>query len=425
MDQLLNRRWLLIAIAVLVILLAGALIWFNWGNDLPGVSVIDSGEFPLADSQEVPGAQSLFPDNTNPNNTSSSTTGIDSEGGASFSDFGLVSGKFKQIISAPIASATIFPQISNTIYYLDQATGNLYKSSLIGEGQERLSLTTLNNLRRVWWWGTNAEPAAIVGQEIAGQINLISASLQTASGTDQKISDFSGPMVPNNFYTFSVNPKRNKIVALGREKNLVSAYLINGNFNKPEKILGLSFGDWRLSWPEENLIAFETRPSSLIPGALYLLNLKTKSFDQIIAGSLGLTSTVSPNGLWVIYSESRDGKVLTYLLNLKQKTKTLLTFSTIADKCAWTSDGAVVYCAAPNTVTSSDYLDSWFKGTISSNDNFWMVNVASSSAKMVADTAKNSLFDVYKPFLDDSNETLFFTNKKDSSLWSFDVREGF
>lgn len=430
MDSAINRRLILVAIIIVAILLIGGLFLFLPRNtaNTPNTQTPLGEVFPSGDSRPITNqGQETFPPLANDVITIATSSLINSNtaeqlGGNDFIGTTPYDGRFKNIVSTPIAAATILPNATNTILYIDQASGNIYSTSLVGGVGERLSITTITGVREVVWGKEIDKLNLIIGQD-----NLLGRTFSLFYPSDDvtnNLLNFTSSST-NQYYNFTVNPNANKIISLARTSDGVGVYESNFKLIKPTLITTLLFGDWRLSWPNPDIVALETKPSALVPGSLYFLNLKTKSLTKILGGLSGLTSLVSPNNNYIIYSNNSSSGLETYLYDLKNKQVKLLPFATLADKCVWSHDSKIIFCASPTTLPRGQYPDDWFKGIISTTDDFWRVETSSSTAKLLAPGSSIGPFDASYLLIDNANETVLFTNKLDSSLWSFDVRESF
>lgn len=415
-----NKRVIFVALGIVVIFIfiLFALVLRPSSNQTP-ITTESDGFFPSGDSQSIPitnlpALQELLSVSLNSESATSSQIGV---------NYSLAGSRFKKLVAEPVVSAAWLIGSDDAVVYLDQASGNLYQVSLLNGGRDRLSFTTYNGPSDVIWGGNINEPRAIIKHSLGGP-TFSAARLVVSSSTDS-LWEFLANEVPDNSYAFTSSPNGQSLFYLTKSTSTVLGVKSDWQFNNQEQFIKLVFGDWQINWLSDNLISFQTKPSALVSGSLYLLDLKIKKFNKILGGINGLLSKVSPNGQMAIYSGVESGKTIVKILDLKTKDSSLLPFSTLADKCAWSHSSENIYCAVPNNFSDQQYPDRWFKGLTSFNDDFWKIDAASGTAKIIADTAKTNAFDADKLFTDNNDETLFFINKKDLSLWSFDIRESF
>ena len=85
------------------------------------------------------------------------------------------------------------------------------------------------------------------------------------------------------------------------------------------------------------------------------------------------------------------------------------------EKCIWGLGSLYIYCGIPSSIGNTE-PDSWYQGLTSFNDNFIKINPQDGSNTTIGQPSEG--IDATHLFLDDKEQTLFFTNKKDSTLWS-------
>src|SRR3989338_8439195 len=107
-------------------------------------------------------------------------------------------------------------------------------------------------------------------------------------------------------------------------------------------------------------------------------------------------------------------------LDLKTKELKQIPLAIIPEKCVWSKKEAnEVFCAIPKFIEKGTYPDDWYKGIISFEDNLLKINLS---------TLKTSSFSLTDPIdamwllLPEDESKIFFTNKKDGSIWKADLR---
>jgi hypothetical protein len=103
-----------------------------------------------------------------------------------------------------------------------------------------------------------------------------------------------------------------------------------------------------------------------------------------------------------------------------------VALQTLPEKCVWKKDNIYIYCAIPSVFPSGEYPDSWYQGISSFNDNIWMVDATTgkSTSVFVPGSLTIKLLDMTNLTLSPAEDFLFFINKRDSSLWAFDLSGG-
>jgi len=322
--------------------------------------------------------------------------------------------KLFHLTNNAIAGATATSTANGSyIRYIERATGHIYEISPQGENGNRLSNTTILKSFESFW-SPQADKMVINYFGDNGISNYYSARLATSTGA------ISGVFLPQDTAAVAVSPLEEKIFYLKwAEKGAVG---VSADFEnkKQQNVFNLPFGWFNASWPSANIISLLTRPSAKAEGFLYFFDLKAKKLEKMIGGMNGLTALASPNGEKIIYSFSANKGIQTNVASKEDKTADSFALTTFPEKCVWSkASGNIVYCAAPNGLPEADYPDEWYQGIISFNDSIWMMDLSTKEAYVLK---TDSGADVINPFLTPDENYLVFTNKKDLTLWSLELR---
>jgi hypothetical protein len=152
------------------------------------------------------------------------------------------------------------------------------------------------------------------------------------------------------------------------------------------------------------------------------LNVSNGTLTKIFGGVSGLTTLANHDGSMVLYSSSSSSGPKLGLLIVSNHTTTDLSTYGLPEKCVWSADNINIYCAVPNNINGGDYPDSWYKGQTSFDDHFVIINSNTSSVTNIADSSDGTPLDGTYLFLSRAENQLFFINKKDSTLWSLDLK---
>lgn len=172
----------------------------------------------------------------------------------------------------------------------------------------------------------------------------------------------------------------------------------------------------------KNLVAY-TPASAEIGGYVFLIDGKTGLFTRLLGPITGLTALPSPSGGSVLYSYVADGAIHLSLIDTATRQTTTLPVATQAEKCAWTADNKSVYCAIPKTIPSGTLPDDWYQGAVSYTDRIWRIDLENRFATLVVDlsTLAKQPIDGVSLSIDPKSEMLVFMNKRDGSLWAYDL----
>jgi len=380
-----NRKKIIIIVsAVILIILGLILIYFLFFRGGPAAEQGIIGRlFPAAEEKEQPGAETI-------------------------SGIGQKEEKIKKslIQLTTVAVSGLKPVANSRVRYLEKATGHVYEISGDGEERIRISNTTIPKIFDVFWSADAGK--AILGIFEDENIRYFSA---TFTGTSTR-----GVFLPSNINLGGYAPKKDRFLysaAINGHYSLIAADPAN---LQQTKIYSTTFGDFLISWPAENAISLLTRPSGTTEGYLYKINPQTGVFSKIIGGLKGLEALWSPDGEKILISQTSGARITSHVISVQGK-EISQGPKTSAAKCAWTSattTASIIYCGVPAFFPAGVYPDDWLKGKISFNDRLFKINTALPEA---GEILTEQTFDIEKIAVDQENRYLYFTDKKDETLW--------
>lgn len=154
----------------------------------------------------------------------------------------------------------------------------------------------------------------------------------------------------------------------------------------------------------------------------YAYRVGENSLQPLVGDVQGLTFLPHPVSPAYLYGESA-GSLSLFARFGTSSTNVLLPVRTIADKCVWSPLGtAVAYCAVPQQLPPSNFLDLWYRGETHTSDAWWRVDVSANSAEPLYSSA-NARFDVEDPMINESGTYIAFRNAIDKTLWLLRVAE--
>ncbi len=295
--------------------------------------------------------------------------------------------------------------------YFKRAGGNLFENEFTGANETRVSNITIPAILDVQW--TPSKAYAIISFYADGNKKRISSHY---TGTSTVSSSF----LPSNIEEITASLVDDMIaytVLTEGETVLFTARPDNTNIRK---ILTLPAPDFELSWPVANTVAIKQKSSAYAPSILYTLNPSSKLLTRVLDEKMGLDTLWSSSaGSEFLYMETeREGtRAVLHVTSLKENTATDLPVITLPEKCAWApASKNTLFCAVPESLPKGANLpDEWWQGVISFNDGLWQINTATGERQQILPTRQ---LDAINLFLSKDESFLFFTNKKDGSLWS-------
>lgn len=332
----------------------------------------------------------------------------------------------------PTPTEEIIVEDAIAIRYMEQSTAHIYETYTDSLIETRISNTTIPRIYDTYW---NLNGESLVFRYLEDGTNKIQTYLATLSSpsvfaeggsseSPSMLKDLKGNFLVEGIADISVSPDKTRFFTL--EPVVGGVVGITEDFigGTKSQVFESSLSEWLSFWPNSTTITLTTKPSGLVPGYMYSVDVNKKSFDKVLGGIVGLTTKMSPDGKKVLYSASVANGVRLYSYDLNTKSITDLGMSTLPEKCVWSKDSITVYCAVPKSFSSGTYPDVWYQGRVFFEDVLWSMNLDTSVYYTLIDPSDvlNTSIDMTNLFLDGGEKYIFFTNKKDGILWSYRIQ---
>jgi hypothetical protein len=322
------------------------------------------------------------------------------------------------------------------VRYMERESGHIYELAFNENIPKKISNTTITRIHDSSFNNTN-NTIFLRRLDEDNNVQNIYAILQEKAPTtspaaliEAVVGKLSQSLLSAGIKEFAVSPNRNKIFYLtefgedyvGTTEDFSSKLGVN-----KKQVFSSPLREWLIQWPKDDTLFFNTKPSVSVPGFLFSQNLNKTGFTKILGDINGLTSNVSPDGKRLIYSESIEGGLKTYIYNLETRRGSVWSLATMpSEKCLWGGIGQdILYCAVPSPLPPAEYPDAWYQGIISFDDELWRVDTKTGNAELLVDRAtldRSGGVDAINLVLSPREEYLLFTNKKDSSLWQIKIK---
>lgn len=412
------RRYLIIAgVVVLVILLGVAAYFLFFKPKAPGITTTPGN--PFGEGGDYTGGGT----GTNSGGNSSGEAGTE------------VAPHFFKITDGPVAYGTLARSISRievvetgsgtstgtttrTVFdtearYVERASGNVFTYEFNKRALTRISNKTLPGVEEASWapsgslaflrflstnenGADNIDTYALkVGEEDGGYFLETGLSQVLVSGSSTVIT-----LLPSSTGSIATSAR------------------IDGA--SPKTLFTSALSALRIFSSGSGIIT-ATNASAQVDGFAFLVSA-TGSFERILGPLRGLTVLPSPSGKSVLYSYVSGSNVTGGVLNLATRTATTLPVAVLPEKCVWAADEMAVYCAIPRA-TATGWPDAWYQGTASFSDRIWKIDMAARVAALIVDpvAVANVPIDGVSLAVDQKEDVLIFTNRKDGSLWAYDL----
>lgn len=195
-----------------------------------------------------------------------------------------------------------------------------------------------------------------------------------------------------------------------------------GGKNQRTLISDLKFRDIILKWPAVNNIALIGKPSGLVAGGLWYLDVRNLNIRKIIGDFFGLEALFSPDGNGFIYSYTgQNGKnPALAVYDKKGNQKIINNVSTLVDKCAWVKDLINIYCAVPKSWPDFAVLpDDYYKNAFLTNDDIWKINAETGEKTLIFEY----IGDISNLAVSSDESVLFFISKENQFLYKLNIKQ--
>lgn len=364
---------------------------------------------------------SLFPSSGGNNGAPDNTGSGGAQGGNLQNQPGgnaLSGNGLRQLTTTPVAGFMgTTTQDGYVIRYVDRTTGNVFEIS--NTGSKRLTNTTIPAVYEALWSSDGGTVALRylteddVIKTYIGHVVLSASSTATAV-----IGSLEGDYLVDDIPYMTRNADDSALIYLVPAGTGVTVHQSPFDASKDKVLFNSPFSEWMLSTSLDGSVTATTRASGNADGFAYAVS-KGGTFSKLLGPLRGLTTLVSPSGTAVLYSESDDNGVSTRLSDMENRLTLNLSINTLPEKCAWSLyDTAMLYCGVPKKFDDGTYPDAWYQGNVSFDDNIWEINTGTNEVRTIASPPANTPADVTKPMVSADGSTLYFINKKDSTLWS-------
>jgi hypothetical protein len=336
--------------------------------------------------------------------------------------------KLRQISTTPIAGVGASSTASSSLVrYMDRGTGHVYEVDSLLPEAKKLSNTTLPKIYEAYWnKNLNALVLRYLRNETDTITNFYAEVRSTGTSTTETPFEVKGRFLVPDIQQVAISPMGNRIFTWNIENSRGVGYVSGFDETAKVKVADTPMTQVVLDWPETNTVTIQTKASSGLIGYLYSIDIRNGVMNKVLGDVRGLVGKVSKDGLKVFYSSSNSNSIKTYYSDIKTGVNQEVIFKTLADKCVWsTLRKNEVYCAVPTEIASGSYPDDWYSGKISFIDQIWHLDTTTGEVHLLANllNLSNKLMDATDLILDPKEDFLYFTNKRDLTLWSLDLNQ--
>jgi hypothetical protein len=323
-------------------------------------------------------------------------------------------------------SAVVTPTTETipVIKYTEQTTGNVYQIEIKNTEEKTISSSTIPAVHDSIFTN-NGNSVVMRYLQNSNTIESFVKNLPKEILGGDTVENLQNPgyFMPENISDLSASPDGFQLFYLLNTQNGSTGIISTMDGINKHQVFNSPFTEWLTQWPNDRMITLTTKASAELPSYMYAIDPNKQDFSRILGGVNGMTTLTSPNGRLVLYNTN---DLSLYLYDIETKNAKKLNIKTLPEKCVWSNTSDSLYCAVPKSIPRGEYPDSWYQGEVSFSDTFWYVDIYGTNATMVFDPSDelkgeaNSI-DAIKLNTDANQEYLIFINKKDSSLWLFNL----
>lgn len=409
-----KTKIILISVFILVGAILLGLYFYNKNKDTP-----TTGESPSFYQKFNPFGTSnkIIPNENNP----------DEEGeGNQTGGENIVNSRFTKLTDFAISGATFFEdtrtvpslepgvepitEIVPSLRYVERATGHVYQTYLDTKITGKISNSTIPSVYEIIF---DSRANSVIYRYISEDDKSITSFLATLGGKSNFLN--------TNILAISLSPDKSKFFSIIKSASGVIGTTKSFDETKTSQVFTSAFSEWTPQWATEQSIYLTTKPSYLVEGSIFSLNIANGTLSKIFGGVSGLTTLASNDGANILYGATLNSGPRLNIFNIKNRTSVDLDKYGLPEKCVWSLDNVNIYCAVPNTIVGIQYPDSWYQGLVSFDDYFIKINTLTKETSTLANSKNETPIDGTQLFLNKDESKLFFINKKDGTLWSLDL----
>lgn len=298
------------------------------------------------------------------------------------------------------------------VRYVERANGHIHEQYLDTEVKGQISNSTIPSIYEALFGDAGK---SVIFRYLSSDKKVIQSYIGTLGTT-------SGKFLPEDVQDVSISSDGSTYFYLAPLGGDVAGTTVSFVDGKKSQLFTSTFTEWLSDFGATNgLVFLTTKPSYKVAGSLYATSTKIGGLTKVFGGMEGLTTKTNHAGTKILFSKTTSYGIKTGIYDLTDRSFTDLQISTLPEKCVWTSNDANIYCAVPNSIEGIAYPDSWYQGLVSFSDTIYQIDTSKLSINQVYNTDDNGGMDVTNIKINETINKLFFTNKKDSTLWSYDL----
>jgi hypothetical protein len=227
-----------------------------------------------------------------------------------------------------------------------------------------------------------------------------------------------GSYLPDGISSMAVSPDGTTIARITLDGGTAVLTSTSSTNTNRKELFRSPFREWLVSWGPQKSIYLQTKASGNVEGFLYQVDQVNKRLTRVLGNIKGLTTSISPNGTYILYSESNPRGFSTKLLTVKTGIVRSVGNSILPEKCVWLKDENLI-CAGGGTIPEGNYPDTWYTGTTTLSDQVFRIYTSANVFDVLHSPTEGESFDMTNLQVDEDLNLLYFIDKPSGILWQF------
>ena len=325
---------------------------------------------------------------------------------------------FETVATTTLAGTTTTTSFENAVVYTQRVSGHMYVARESTEAQTRLTNTTIPKVYQAQF---SSSTAALYRYLADDGVSIRTFYGSIASGT----SEFTGTFLTNNIDSVALSADGKQMIYTMDRGDQFFLNRSNIDGSAMSTIFNSYIKEWNVQWPQQSKVFLTSKADSRYPGVLYVIDPATRRFDKLLSDILGLATLANPDGSRVAVSYTDPNNDFGFaIFNVAERDYAYPNFRTIAEKCVWSKiDTSVIYCAAPLERVFESMPEAWYMGKISTMDTIFRLDTDDmSSVEILTQIGlEGNDLDIDDMALSKDESFLYFINKRDLTLWSYEI----
>lgn len=401
-----KRIYILISIIIIIGVTISGYLLFKKGNNKETTDPTN-GEYQVFD----------------PFGTSITQTGLSSTN--QISKFVKEDQRFFRLTDSPISGAGFFEekiQTQNNIFentpfirYINKSNGSIYNINLKNKIKNMVSGSVIPRIHESF---LGANGYGLIYRYLSWNNDNTISTFVSMIGAKE------GEFLENNIIDMSLSKDKNKYFYLVKTNEGVIGYIKNFTNQNKTEVFVHPFSEWISQWVNDQKIYLTTKASYLSKGIIFEYDISNKKLTKILNGNYGFTTLASQDGTKILFSEQKEGEGVSLKIFNIEENKTIETkLKSLPEKCIWSKNNIYIYCAVPNKIKSTSLPDEWYQGLVSFEDSFIKIDSNSGIYETIFNSETLTPVDAINLFMSHDEKQIFFTNKKDYTLWGLKIEE--